>query len=245
MQLSNRNIFRALALGVIGATALSGCTFINQSNAMEGQTLSELDLTSQSFDKVTLAGPDVLEITSGTTPSLTAEGDEQAKKALRFRLEDGTLLIGRNDKDGAGRNAARIHLTMPPPAELALKGSGDITTQELGQTGKLSIAGSGSINAQSVQAQSLNASISGSGDLRAKGSTDQLKVSIAGSGNVYMSELTASTASVKISGSGDVAVRALDHADVSVAGSGDVDVYGTAECTQKVSGSGTVTCGKK
>lgn len=244
MRLSCQNVLRTLALGAIGAATLTGCTVMNESNEMQGQNLSELNLASQSFDKVALAGPDILEITSGTTPSLTAQGDQQAQNALRFRVDNGTLLIGRNDRDGAGRNAARIHLTMPPPAELSLKGSGTITTQELGQTAKLSIAGSGSIDAKSVQSQSLTGSISGSGDLRAKGNTGALKITIAGSGNTYMSELSADTANVSISGSGNVAVRSDGHVDVSIAGSGDVDVYGTAQCSQKISGSGTVNCGK-
>ncbi|WP_183030101.1 head GIN domain-containing protein [Altericroceibacterium spongiae] len=210
---------------------------------MDGQTLGELDLRSQPFDSVKLAGPDDLTIETGT-PAISVSGSESAQKALRFRFEDNQLVVGRNDPGGEAEGTAAIKLTMPPPSALKLSGSGKIAATEMrGDATQIALSGSGDVNVDSIESGSLAIKISGSGDIRGGGHVRALDAKIAGSGDIDLDKLEADNADISIAGSGDVKIYSNGNVKGSIAGSGDVDVRGRAQCSVKSAGSGSLRCG--
>lgn len=126
---------------------------------------------------------------------------------------------------------------------LATSGSGTVEADAVqGESLKLAVAGSGDIHATNVKVASLQASVAGSGDISATGSTAVLKVSIAGSGDVDTRGVEAEEVKVSIAGSGDAKVTANASLSVSIAGSGDVRYRGRVNAVKtSIVGSGDVT----
>lgn len=228
----------ALALGA----ALSGCTFTNDWQEVEGVPLAEFDMAGEAPTRITLAGPDRLVITEGETLDITLEGDSQAGEALRFDRDGERLTIARDREIFDGSGEAIVRMSVPAPSYLAIAGSGSIEAASMARDATLEIAGSGSIDVTRIEAQSLDVEIAGSGDLRAAGITERLTVEIAGSGDVHLGKLMADDVSVEIAGSGDVDLASNGTVNAEIAGSGDITVTGSATCSLDSAGSGSLTC---
>lgn len=204
------------------------------------------------FDRVTLKGPDNVEVRVGPAFSVTAQGDTGMMQALEIKLDGTDLEIGRkntrngfrwgdDDADGA---AVKVIVTMPAIRGAALAGSGDLSVDRVnGDAFDASLAGSGDMLLGGLAVKSAELSIAGSGDMRASGAADKVEVSIAGSGDVDGSALAAKGAEVSIAGSGNTKLAVDGPAEVSIVGSGDVDLGPKARCQKSVMGSGDVTCG--
>lgn len=87
------------------------------------------------------------------------------------------------------------------------------------------LAGSGEINADTIQAKTASFRIAGSGDVRVKlVNVDDTKLAIAGSGSGTLNFDQCGHAKVAISGSGDITLAGTLHSlDKDIAGSGDID----------------------
>jgi hypothetical protein len=87
------------------------------------------------------------------------------------------------------------------------------------------LAGSGEINADTIQAKTASFRIAGSGDVRVKlVNVDDTKLAIAGSGSGTLNFDQCGHAKVEISGSGDITLAGtLRSLDKDIAGSGDID----------------------
>lgn len=77
-----------------------------------------------------------------------------------------------------------------------------------------------------LQSDNLTVSIAGSGSFEAQGIAKTMKVNIAGSGDVNTAKLSTQDAKVSIAGSGDASLWVRQALSVSIAGSGDVRYYG-------------------
>lgn len=207
------------------------------------------------FDRVTLKGPDNVEVRVGPAFSVTAQGDTGVMQALEIKLDGTDLEIGRknsrngfrwggNDDGGDDTAAVKVIVTMPAIRGAALAGSGDMSVDRVTGDGfEASLAGSGDMTLGGIAVKNAELAIAGSGDIKASGAADMVKVSIAGSGNADGSALAAKGAEVSIAGSGNTRLAVDGRADVSIVGSGDVDLGPKARCEQSVMGSGDVTCG--
>lgn len=213
-----------------------------KTNVTAGLPLSELDLTAAAPHTIKLAGPDLVIVKSGDSFSISVEGDQAAKDAVRFLLEDDTLSILRNGKDWTATSPATINLVLPTLEKLVLAGSGTIRASKLAKKASITIAGSGLIETTDIAVKRLNVSIAGSGTYRARGSARKLRVTLAGSGDADMAELKASDAKVSIIGSGDSIFASDGDVDARIMGSGNVTVRGGARCKVKSVGSGTLIC---
>lgn len=228
----------ALAMGV----ALSGCGFSGNWNSVEGVPLAELDMTGDAPTEIALAGPDKVEITEGDTLSITLEGDSEAGAALRFDRDGDTLNIARDSEAYDGRGTAIVKITMPAATHLSIAGSGSIAADTMASDAEIDIAGSGDVTVASITAEELDIDIAGKGNVTAAGTTGRLSVGIAGSGDVRFAELMADDVEIDIAGSGDVALASNGSVKASIAGSGDIVVTGSATCSLDSAGSGTLTC---
>ena len=171
---------------------------------------------------------------TGDAFTIKAEGDADEISKLRYAMDNGTIIIGRDQRQMVGNSSRAVTVTVTAPRLTAasLAGSGDFTADRMaGDTVELEIAGSGSMKVGALIAKSLKGEIAGAGDLILAGRVDSADYAIAGSGKVDAAKLVSTDADVSIAGSGDLKLNATGKVDVSIAGSGDVDVIGGATCT--------------
>ena len=196
-----------------------------------------------SFNGVALGLPGRLELRSGSVDSVTVETDDNLQALVETRVEDGMLRIRpvKRNLDLRTRNL-KIVVTARQIERLSLGGSGTIDADVLrGKRLDVDVGGSGKIRIVRLDAETVAAKVAGSGDLRADGGTVRdLSVSIGGSGSVDMGKVATDTARVSIAGSGDVTVWAKNDLRAKIAGSGDVGYYGAPTVSRSVAGSGEV-----
>jgi hypothetical protein len=226
----------ALALGAL----LTGCDGADiEINGKKGVPLAEVEIAGAAPTEVVLSSGDTVILTEGTTFALKVEGPDT--ESLRFVRDDELIGITR-EADWSGDSNATIRITMPPPKEVVIAGSGTITAQSLAPTANISIGGAGTITFTKVAAEKLGVNIGGSGTVRGTGTAKRLEVNIGGSGDVELAGLKADSAEVSIGGAGDVAFASDGEVEANIAGAGDVKVTGSAKCTVNAFGSGTLTC---
>lgn len=236
---------RALApvIAVALAAGVSACDNKVSINGEKGKTLSELDLSGKAPEELVLAGPDEVRITPGDRLAISVEGDPAVKDQIRFSLKNGSLAIHRADKmPGSGDMIAIVTITMPPPREIVMAGSGKITTAALASRAEVTVAGSGTIESPGLNGESLELTIAGSGNFRAAGTLKQLDLTVAGSGSAQMEALKVERADVSIAGSGSTSFASDGEVEANIMGSGSVTVKGRARCTLSAMGSGTLIC---
>lgn len=109
---------------------------------------------------------------------------------------------------------------------------------------RFTVEGSGDLNLQALDLDTLDVQVRGSGDVVAAGRADRLTLGIRGSGEAYLADVAVRTATVDISGSGEAELSPTESADVTINGSGDVDLMRRpANLNTQINGSGDVTVG--
>ena len=218
-----------------------------QSGGFEGGTAITTAVQSTSaFTEVEAMGPDNVVLVTGDTFSIKAEGNAEAIKTLRFKMDGSAIQIGRNKGKWFGDSGKGVTITITAPrvSSVSLAGSGDFKGDKLsGDKVVIDLAGSGNVEVADITAPDVEGNVAGSGNIKVAGKAVKAEWSIAGSGNVDASFIVSEDVEVSIAGSGDVLTNATKTADVSIAGSGDVTVTGGAKCTKSVIGSGKVICG--
>ncbi len=231
--------FAAVAL----AFAASACgSNLNMSiGDTDGVPLADLDTSGPAPTRLVLAGPDNVVVSEGNALSISVTGDADAKDALRFNLDDGSLGIMRENGSKA-KGKATVAITMPSAQEFVIAGSGAIKAPTMTDNAEINIAGSGSVAVDRMAASKLSVNVMGSGRLKTAGTADRLDFNVAGSGNLAARDLRVERAEVNIAGSGGGEFTSDGKVNANVAGSGDVTVYGRADCTISSVGSGRLNC---
>jgi len=246
--MSFKSILRNLApiaVVALAAVASGGCDMAKVAvNGEEGKALADLDLTGAAPREVILLGPDRVKIVTGDKLAIAVVGDSAIAEAMRFTLKDGTLGILRKSGKWHGDDArATINVTMPAPRKLTMAGSGQINAVDLdADKAQVTIAGSGTVETTRVETAELMVDIAGSGSYRAAGNAKSLKLTIAGSGVARLDALKVEDAKVDIAGSGDSAFASDGTVKANIMGSGEVRVIGRATCKVTSMGSGRLVC---
>jgi len=237
-----------IALALLPLMATGAC---HASWEKEGKTApssgtgTSRTFTASGFTKIDLRGPDDIDVKNGTQFAVTAEGDAATLDKLEVQVVDGTLRVGRKDRNGfsvSSDRGVKIHVTLPSLDAASVSGSGNMTVDKAQGDFSGSIAGSGNLSIAALAAKDATLSIAGSGDMDIAGSGAKLSVSIAGSGDVDASKYTATGADVSIAGSGSLKGVVKGDASVSLIGSGDVELSGGAKCSVHSLGSGEARC---
>jgi hypothetical protein len=198
------------------------------------------------FTGVDLKGSDNVDIKTGATFSVTAEGDARTLDQLEIQVVDGMLRIGRKDQKGGNwfnhDNGARIHVVMPSLVRARVSGSGNLAADHAEGNVEAAISGSGDLDIADLKGGTATLTVAGSGDLSVKGAADKLSASIAGSGDIMAGGLTANSADISIAGSGGMRGTVKGPASISIVGSGDVELVGGAKCSVSSVGSGEARC---
>jgi hypothetical protein len=210
-----------------------------------GKTISTTAATTASFTKVEAIGPDNIVFVTGDAFSIKAEGDAETIKKLRYKIEDGAIVIGREKGKWWGKGSEGVTITVTAPALTAasLAGSGDFTADRMGGDKiVVEIAGSGNLTVADVTGKTVESSIAGSGNVKLAGKVESAEYEIAGSGSIDATKLASANAEASIAGSGDISLTASGMVDADIAGSGNVNVTGGAKCKSSSMGSGKVNC---
>ncbi len=229
--------------------ALAGCNVMaagGDSEWRNAKAITASDSVIAAFQEMEVAGPDDVNFVTGEGFHIQATGDAETVKKLRYRIENGKLLIGRAESNwswDSSDNGAKITVTAPSLSSLGLAGSGDISADQLqGDAVKVELAGSGNIIIKDVVAKSIKSEIAGSGNVELSGKVAIGDYEIAGSGDINAKNMAHTDAKVSIAGSGDVILTATGNVDAEIAGSGTVNVTGGAKCKSSTTGSGTLNC---
>lgn len=233
-------------LGAIITAAMSAAC--NHAGTEEAGPSASRNFTVGSFDQVEVSGPYDVEIRTGATPSVSANGPQNLVERMDVRVHDGRLLIRPRKEEGrfqwGNRGHVEVKVTVPGLRAADIAGAGDIRIDRIGgERFEAGIRGSGDLLIDTLEAKAFAASIAGSGDIRAaSGSTEQVDLRIGGSGHIDTQGVTAKAAAATISGSGNIAATATDTATVRIFGSGDVEITGGAKCTVENKGAGSFRC---
>jgi Putative auto-transporter adhesin, head GIN domain len=211
-----------------------------------GKAITAAVQSIDAFTAIEAIGPDTVVLVTGDTFSIKAEGNGDAIKTLRFKIDGPTIMIGRSKGKWYGDSAKGVTITITAPkiSSVSLIGSGDFKGDKLsGDKVVIDLAGSGNIHVADISAPTVEGNVAGSGDIKVAGKVAKADWSIAGSGNVDAASIVSEDVKASIAGSGDVRVNATKTVNADIAGSGDVYVTGGATCSKSVVGSGKVTCG--
>ncbi len=237
-----------MRLAVIALLGLAGCNLVGgESGDAIAASGSGSDRSFQvgNFDSVSLAAHHDVVVTTGSAPSVRAEGAPRDLDDLEIRVRGSELRIGlRDGTERRERSQVTVHVTVPALAAGTIGGSGNIRIDGVrGPSFRGTIGGSGDFDIESIEVEEARFTIGGSGNLRAgAGRARSTEIQIAGSGDVDLASIDSQTANVSVVGSGDVQIRASELASVRVVGSGDVTVAGQARCEVRKMGSGEVRC---
>jgi hypothetical protein len=210
-------------------------------------------ITTQSFaltgfSRVEVAGPDDVTIRQGDAFSITARGRKEALDRLEITLDGPDLKIGRKREgfsfSSRDEDDVDIAITMPRLNAVRVTGSGTIDADSVdGDAVEAVVTGSGDLKVAKLTGKRADITVSGSGDIEIAGGTiGSGELSVTGSGDIDADGLVATTLEVSVAGSGNVDAQATGEADISILGSGDVTLTGGANCSTRQMGSGTATC---
>lgn len=226
------------------AATLSACGIVQAQTGGDGSR----SFNVRGFDRVSLRGSDDVIVRVGSGESVTATGPDAVLDKLEVKVVNGELRIGREKGWSWGwsgeRKPAVITVTLPRLRGASIAGSGDMDIDQVQATAfEGSIAGSGNLSVNRLQAETASLDIAGSGNASVTGQVRSVDISIAGSGDMSAAGLKAERAKISIAGSGDVRAQVSGEADVSIVGSGDVNLVGNPRCRISKMGSGDVRCG--
>jgi hypothetical protein len=199
----------------IAALALAGCS-IGDDGPRRTQTR---DVAK--FSRVESDSSVEVRLHVGERQRVHVRAGEKVIDDVGTEVRDGTLHVT-FDHSGWGGNDVVVEASVP-----ALEG--------------IDVSGSGDVEADGIDADTLSVSSDGSADIVLTGSAAALDVEVDGSGNADLADLRARAARVKVRGSGDADVRADERLDVDVDGSGDVRYHGDPQLTSNVDGSGDLS----
>jgi hypothetical protein len=194
------------------------------------------------FTGLALAFSGDAEIRAGNTDSVTIEADDNLQALVETVVEGGMLRVrpSRRDPRLDMRNV-KIIVSVRDIERISVGGSGTVDAGNLrGRSIHFDVSGSGAINVHGMDSESVSVTLGGSGNFSASGETDRLQVTISGSGKVHTGQLAARDVAVNISGSGQATVWAHRSLDVRMSGSGDVGYYGDPRISRSISGSGGI-----
>ena len=196
------------------------------------------------FTSVSLEGHGDMVLIHGSTPSVIIDTDPETLEHLKVEVENGRLVLGMKSwLDHFFHSWKKINYTVTYTTldKVSVSGSGKVQADELmSDSFKFHISGSGSLAARQLTTNDLEVRISGSANIDLAGMAQREELHISGSGKVVARDLVCQTADVRVSGSGDLTLNVTEKLNVSISGSAGVRYLGSPQISQSISGSGSV-----
>ncbi|RZJ70131.1 head GIN domain-containing protein [Flavobacterium sp.] len=210
------------------------------SGVASAQTTKQINVSK--YDEIAISGPYIVELVAGTEGEITLFGEQQDLDNIVVKC-DGEHLVIKPAKHIKWKNkAVRITIPFESLSELALAGSGSITSKARIKADHFEIAlsGSGRI-ALDLDTKELEAALSGSGKIELAGKTSKAEANVSGSGKILAFELQSAVADANVSGSGSCEVTCSDAITARISGSGRIHYKGNpVKEDTKVAGSGSI-----
>jgi len=207
-----------------------------------------------SFDRVRVEGPFRVIVTVGASPAGSASGDARTIGNLDVHVDGTTLSVragtsGWGEQGGAGGSAAPvIRVATPALRSIVTIGAAQVRVAGAawrGQRLDVSLTGSGSFAAPSIDADQLVATVLGSGTMTLGGRAARVRLTTSGTASVAAAALVANDLIVRLDGNGTIDAQARYTAAVTSTGLGGVTIYGKPACTVRADAGGPVVCGKQ
>ena len=180
------------------------------------------------FSSIRVQAPIDIELGEGPTEGAEVHVDSNLASRVRLDVDGGVLTVTMVGQSHNLHKRSRILLRTPTIEAIALESSADMKVLRRRQKSaevKLTLAGSGDLDWEDGDGETLDVVISGSGDLELKGSFRSANINVSGSGDVSAKPL-----------------RVRDGVQVSLVGSGDITLEGSAQTVNaKLDGSGDLT----
>ncbi len=208
-----------------------------------GSGVSKTEMRQVSgFSGLALGVAAKVEIRQGNNEGVTITGDDNIVPLVETVVEDGKLKVRWTERNiNASYKELKLVVDAKTMESVSVAGSGDVVAETLNaKKFSANVAGSGDVRVRNLTAESVSAKIAGSGDVELGGKAGSLECKISGSGDIKADNLETKSSSVSIAGSGNVSLWAVESLKVSVAGSGDVRYYGDPQISKSVAGSGNV-----
>ncbi len=211
-------------------------------NACSGVTRTETREVS-GFNAVSVSSFGELQVRQGEVESLTIEAPSDYLRYLETSVVDGTLNIStRRGFVGAPVRRVVYILTVKELKDLSFSGAGTVKVLEGLKSDdlRLNLSGAGSIEIDSLTAESLTVNFSSAGAIVVTGKVEKQSVTMSGVGSYEAGDLESESAEVVLTGAGSAVVWAHDTLKVTVSGVGSVGYFGNPQVTQNISGLGSV-----
>ncbi len=241
-----RKITVLTSIFIAASLLLGGCITINTGGSFSsvrgnGDVINQERAVS-GIESVTLYGEGNVEITTGSTESLTIEAESNLMDYLTSDVVNGRLELKTRDFVSLRPTKNIVyHLMVKSVDGLEILGSGNIKLDKSDtNTMHLTIAGSGDITIDNLTANTLDVTIPGSGSVNVSGKTTDQTINVAGSGKYFADSLSSQTANINIAGSGDVRIWVTDTLDIRILGSGNINYFGSPTIHQTILGSGKI-----
>ena len=195
------------------------------------------------FNSISISTYGELLIRQGDAESLTIEAPSDYLRYLDTTVENNTLNISmRRGFIGAPVRRVIYTLTVKDLKSLSFSGAGSIKI--LGglqsQDFNLNLSGAGSIEIDSLTADSLTLNFSSAGAIVIAGKVEKQSINMSGVGSYEAGDLESGSVSINLTGAGSATVWAARSLNVTLSGIGSVGYYGSPQISQNISGLGSV-----
>jgi hypothetical protein len=233
---------KLVILVAIAALAASSCVVGTIEGS--GNVVTE-DREASGFSAVVLANMGRVVLEQGEAEGVTVRADDNILPYLVTEVRGDVLRIGMTTRGATAimrpTEPVVFTVTYRELSGLAVSGSGSIDADGLEAPFlELSLSGSGTITISALEGGQVRSSLSGSGVISLKGTADAQTLDMSGSGGYHAPELATRDTRVSLSGSGMIDVNASEALSASISGSGLVRYTGEPTITKSISGSGRV-----
>ena len=177
------------------------------------------------FTSIELVGSNNVVVRVGEEQTVVVKADDNLIDRVTTEVQSGELIIGSTPGSFSTKSPMSVEVTVPTLDAVTLAGSGNMAVD-------------------GIDAESLRADLPGSGTLSGSGTATHLNVTVGGSGAVQFARLVADVVHAAVSGSGSIFITATKSLDAAVSGSGVIVYAGNPhDVTRSITGSGAITAG--
>jgi hypothetical protein len=232
----SKNRFLKILLLFVAVFTVTACAGIVLGS---GDVITETRPVSN-FDRIVLIGQGVVIVSQGGTESLNIESNANILELVEAKVLDGTLELGLEEGVNIISNSRlTFYVSVDDLSGMSVAGSGEIQANGIeAEHLEMTTSGSGGIQIVDLTAGEVQARIGGSGEINLAGDANVQDVTISGSGKYLAGDLCSAAVILIINGDGDVIVCATETLDSTITNGGSVDYFGQPSINSSGDGSG-------
>ncbi len=231
-------LLATMLLTSCSALSSAGVKVITPSNNIISENRNVSGFTSIEFSSI-----GKVNITAGTTESLSISGPDNLVAEITTTVNNGNLVIKNKENftvtSLSSKDILTYNIVVKQLSALTISGAGDVQVGSLSSTGMaLTMSGAGNVQMTQLTTDSLNVNLSGLGGLEVSGTAAQATFDLSGAGSISASDLQIKTANITISGLGSATLWVSDQLTGTISGAGSVSYYGSPTTNTKSTGLG-------